>query len=53
VGDEVGIRIGRHQLFPPQGGTAPGALSAAELADVLNRGSKRPRGPETYSRRNA
>jgi len=42
VGDEVGIAIGRHQLFPKDGGTAPGSLSAAELGDAVKRGSQRP-----------
>jgi putative spermidine/putrescine transport system ATP-binding protein len=42
VGDQVGIAIGRHQLFPAEGGTIPGSLSAAELSDAINRGSKRP-----------
>jgi putative spermidine/putrescine transport system ATP-binding protein len=42
VGDEVGISIGRHQLFPPRGGTVGGSLSAAELADAITKGSKRP-----------
>ncbi len=45
VGDEVGITIGRHQLFPSGGGTVAGSLSASELADVMNKGSKRPWGP--------
>jgi putative spermidine/putrescine transport system ATP-binding protein len=42
VGQEVGIAIGRHQLFPASGGTVTGALSAAELADAVKTGSKRP-----------
>jgi putative spermidine/putrescine transport system ATP-binding protein len=42
VGDEVGIVIGRHQLFPKEGGTAPGSLSATELTDAMKRGSRRP-----------
>ena len=42
VGDEVGIRVGRHQLFPAGGGTVVGSLSAAELTDAVSKGSKRP-----------
>jgi putative spermidine/putrescine transport system ATP-binding protein len=42
VGDEVGIRFGRHQLFPLGGGTCAGALSATEMADAVKKGSKRP-----------
>ena len=42
VGDEVGIAIGRHQLFPCEGGTCEGSLSAHELADAVKQGSKRP-----------
>ncbi len=42
VGDEVGIGIGRHRLFPPQGGTVAGSLSAAELRNAMEQGSKRP-----------
>jgi len=42
VGDEVGIAIGRHQLFPAEGGTLEGALSASELADAVKKGAKRP-----------
>jgi len=42
VGDEVGIVFGRHQLFPQEGGTCAGSLSAAELADAVKKGSKRP-----------
>ena len=45
VGDEVGIVIGRHQLFPPEGGTVPGSLSAAELMDAMKKGSKRLKEP--------
>ena len=41
VGDKVGIVIGRHQLFPPEGGTAAGSLTAVELTDAMKRGSKR------------
>ncbi len=52
VGDRVGISIGRHQLFPAQGGTIPGSLSAAELADAIKRGSERPVGPKTIARGN-
>ena len=42
VGDDVGIVIGRHQLFPSEGGTRAGSLSAAELTDDMKKGSKRP-----------
>jgi putative spermidine/putrescine transport system ATP-binding protein len=42
VGDNVGIVIGRHQLFPAEGGTRAGSLSAAELMDGMKKGSKRP-----------
>jgi putative spermidine/putrescine transport system ATP-binding protein len=42
VGDEVGIVFGRHQLFPAEGGTVPGSLSEAEMADAVAKGSKRP-----------
>ena len=42
VGDEVGIVFGRHQLFPKEGGTCEGSLSATELADAVAKGSKRP-----------
>jgi hypothetical protein len=42
VGDEVSICIGRHQLFPSEGGTCEGSLSALELADAVKKGSKRP-----------
>ena len=42
VGDEVSIAIGRHQLFPSEGGTCEGSLSAAEMADAVAKGSKRP-----------
>ena len=42
VGDEVGIVFGRHQLFPPEGGTCAGTLSAAEMAEAIAKGSKRP-----------
>jgi putative spermidine/putrescine transport system ATP-binding protein len=42
VGDAVGIRFGRHQLFPQGGGTCAGALSATEMADAVKKGSKRP-----------
>jgi len=42
VGDEVGIVFGRHQLFPSEGGTAPGSLSAAAMADAVKKGSRRP-----------
>jgi putative spermidine/putrescine transport system ATP-binding protein len=42
VGDEVSICIGRHQLFPSEGGTCEGSLSALELEDAVKKGSKRP-----------
>jgi putative spermidine/putrescine transport system ATP-binding protein len=42
VGDDVGIVIGRHQLFPSEGGTVGGSLSAVELTDAMKKGSKRP-----------
>jgi putative spermidine/putrescine transport system ATP-binding protein len=42
VGEEVGILFGRHQLFPPGGGTCAGSLSEAELAEAVKKGSKRP-----------
>jgi putative spermidine/putrescine transport system ATP-binding protein len=42
VGDEVGIGIGRHQLFAPEGGTVPASLPAGELADAVKQGSRRP-----------
>jgi ABC-type Fe3+/spermidine/putrescine transport system ATPase subunit len=42
VGDQVGISIGRHQLFPKEGGTVAGSLSAAELGDAVKKGSQRP-----------
>jgi hypothetical protein len=42
VGDEVGIVFGRHQLFPSDGGTVSGSLSAAEMADAVTKGSRRP-----------
>jgi hypothetical protein len=42
VGDEVSICIGRHQLFPSEGGTCEGSLSPLELADAVKKGSKRP-----------
>ena len=45
VGDEVGIVFGRHQLFPPAGGTVAGSLSASEMAEAVKKGSKRPVGP--------
>jgi hypothetical protein len=42
VGDEVGIVFGRHQLFPSEGGTAAGSLSASAMADAIKKGSRRP-----------
>jgi len=42
VGDKVGIAIGRHQLFPSEGGTCEGSLSATELVDAMEKGSNRP-----------
>jgi putative spermidine/putrescine transport system ATP-binding protein len=42
VGDEVGIALGRHLLFPQEGGTTEGSLSATEMADAMKKGSKRP-----------
>lgn len=42
VGEEVGIVFGRHQLFPPGGGTRAGSLSAAQMADAVKKGSRRP-----------
>jgi len=42
VGDEVGIVFGRHRLFPKEGGTAEGALSANAMADAVKKGSTRP-----------
>jgi putative spermidine/putrescine transport system ATP-binding protein len=41
VGDDVGIVIGRHQLFPADGETVVGSLSAAELSNAMKRGLKR------------
>jgi putative spermidine/putrescine transport system ATP-binding protein len=45
VGDEVGIVVGRHQLFPSSGGTTIGSLSATEMADAVKKGSQRPSRP--------
>ena len=42
VGEEVGLAIGRHQLFPADGGTRPGSLSEAQLKQAIDRGSPRP-----------
>jgi len=38
----VGIALGRHLLFPQEGGTTEGSLSAEEMADAMKKGSKRP-----------
>jgi len=42
VGDDVGIAVGRHQLFPAGGGTGRGQLEAADLAEAVKKGSQRP-----------
>jgi hypothetical protein len=42
VGDDVGIAIGRHQLFSAEGGTGAGQLSAAAMSDAVKKGSQRP-----------